>query len=363
MPPSAAATLPRTLRVAVECAPFSAPNSSLSIKPSGIAAQLTATNGLPARAPLFAIARARAVLPVPEGPVISTSTSSGATSDAACSTRASARVRPIRSAHGKRSADFCGVIGRADGAVASRASDPRPSRAAVRTAPRDRDREGRTSRVAFDPADIRRRSAAYRSVRTTPLRSRCAAHSRDPRTARRLERTASRRCGPPAIDRAMMPCETERANRFDVVAIEPVAAPEPLVGVFVVELEIRGGRTRDVDDQRERFVEQRLDLVLCTELEQSSIERMLARVIRSSMSRVHRTIMGDRPSSHLRQKTGKAGCPLGRTIPRSLETALFRHPPRGTHIAGTRSSWVCCITCSFSTGMGGGVRVSDRTRV
>ena len=45
VPPWAASILPTMRRVAVLCAPFSAPNSSLSNRVSGTAAQLTSTNG------------------------------------------------------------------------------------------------------------------------------------------------------------------------------------------------------------------------------------------------------------------------------------------------------------------------------
>ena len=102
MPPSAAATLPTTRNVAVECAPRSAPNSSLSISASGMAAQLIATKGPDARGLLPWMTRASADLPVPDGPVIKTSTCSGAASAAPCSTSASARDRPTTPAHWKR---------------------------------------------------------------------------------------------------------------------------------------------------------------------------------------------------------------------------------------------------------------------
>ena len=49
VPPCAAASLPSMRRTAVECAPCTAPNSSLSIKDSGIAAQLSSTKGCSAR--------------------------------------------------------------------------------------------------------------------------------------------------------------------------------------------------------------------------------------------------------------------------------------------------------------------------
>ena len=53
-------------------APFLWPNSSDSISSSGIAPQLTATNGAFAREPSVCSARATSSLPVPLSPVIST---------------------------------------------------------------------------------------------------------------------------------------------------------------------------------------------------------------------------------------------------------------------------------------------------
>ena len=53
-------------------APFSWPNSSLSSSVSGIAAQLTATNGLSRRGPVTWMARATSSLPVPVSPRMST---------------------------------------------------------------------------------------------------------------------------------------------------------------------------------------------------------------------------------------------------------------------------------------------------
>ena len=81
VPPCAAAILPGMRRVAVECAPFSAPNSSLSKSVSGSAAQLISTNGPRARASLSWSARAIAVLPVPLSPLISTVPSTDAATE------------------------------------------------------------------------------------------------------------------------------------------------------------------------------------------------------------------------------------------------------------------------------------------
>ena len=58
MPPSASSNRPRLRAVAPVKAPRSWPNSSVSISSGGIAAQLTLTNGLSARA-LGAVDRAR----------------------------------------------------------------------------------------------------------------------------------------------------------------------------------------------------------------------------------------------------------------------------------------------------------------
>ena len=49
MPPSAAATLPSVGRTAVEWAPLTAPNSSLSMSSAGKAPQFTSMKGRPAR--------------------------------------------------------------------------------------------------------------------------------------------------------------------------------------------------------------------------------------------------------------------------------------------------------------------------
>jgi hypothetical protein len=53
-------------------APFSCPNSSLSISSAGMAAVLTATNGPSRRPPSWWIASATSSLPVPDSPRIST---------------------------------------------------------------------------------------------------------------------------------------------------------------------------------------------------------------------------------------------------------------------------------------------------
>ena len=78
MPPCAASKRPSRAVVAPVNAPFSWPNSSASRIDSGIAAQLTATNGPFARAELSWSARASSSLPVPLSPSSSTVASLGA---------------------------------------------------------------------------------------------------------------------------------------------------------------------------------------------------------------------------------------------------------------------------------------------
>ena len=72
VPPSACSNLPARRASAPVKAPFSWPNSSLSISSRGIAAMLTATNGPPLRLPKSCSARATSSLPVPDSPAIST---------------------------------------------------------------------------------------------------------------------------------------------------------------------------------------------------------------------------------------------------------------------------------------------------
>ena len=72
MPPDASTNLPMWRSVAPVKAPFSWPNRSDSTRLSGIAPQLTATNGLARRSPQPWIARAISSLPTPDWPSIST---------------------------------------------------------------------------------------------------------------------------------------------------------------------------------------------------------------------------------------------------------------------------------------------------
>ena len=72
MPPSASSNFPRRRASAPVKAPFSWPNSSDSISSSGIAAQLTSTNGPARRAEPAWMARATSSLPLPFSPWTST---------------------------------------------------------------------------------------------------------------------------------------------------------------------------------------------------------------------------------------------------------------------------------------------------
>ena len=72
MPPSASTNLPVWRSVAPVKAPFSWPNRIDSTRLSGMAPQLTATNGLARRSPEPWMARAISSLPTPDSPSIST---------------------------------------------------------------------------------------------------------------------------------------------------------------------------------------------------------------------------------------------------------------------------------------------------
>ena len=72
MPPLASTNLPMWRSVAPVNAPFSCPNRIDSTRLSGIAPQLTATNGFDLRSPLPWMARANNSLPTPDSPSIST---------------------------------------------------------------------------------------------------------------------------------------------------------------------------------------------------------------------------------------------------------------------------------------------------
>ncbi len=72
MPPEASTNLPVWRSVAPVKAPFSWPNRMDSTRLSGMAPQLTATNGLARRSPEPWIARAISSLPTPDCPAIST---------------------------------------------------------------------------------------------------------------------------------------------------------------------------------------------------------------------------------------------------------------------------------------------------
>ncbi len=79
VPPSASSMRPAREAVAPVNAPFSCPNSSLSINSPGIAVQFTTTNGCGARWLPRWISRATSSLPVPVSPRTSTVESTAAT--------------------------------------------------------------------------------------------------------------------------------------------------------------------------------------------------------------------------------------------------------------------------------------------
>ena len=103
VPPIACSNRPILRVTAPVNAPFSWPNSSLSSRFSGIAAQLTATNRPVALGPWRWTARATTSLPVPDSPWISTVLSVGATCLASCSTSRNSRDLPIGSISPERS--------------------------------------------------------------------------------------------------------------------------------------------------------------------------------------------------------------------------------------------------------------------
>ena len=78
VPPWASSNLPRRTLTAPVKAPFSWPNSSLSISSCGTAAQLSFTKGPLLRCECWCSARAISSLPVPFSPVMSTRPSEGA---------------------------------------------------------------------------------------------------------------------------------------------------------------------------------------------------------------------------------------------------------------------------------------------
>ena len=95
VPPSAISKRPLRWVSAPVNAPFSWPNSSLSSRSAGIAPQLIATNGLPARLERWWMARAATSLPVPDSPRISTVVSNGATWSSICVSLRTAGLRPV----------------------------------------------------------------------------------------------------------------------------------------------------------------------------------------------------------------------------------------------------------------------------
>ena len=103
VPPSASSKRPGFLAAAPVKAPFSCPKSSLSIKPSGMAAQLILTNGSSARGLCKCTLRATSSLPVPLSPLISTVAEVGATRSIIRFTAQSAGLRPISRRSGSSS--------------------------------------------------------------------------------------------------------------------------------------------------------------------------------------------------------------------------------------------------------------------
>ena len=94
VPPCAASNRPARVATAPVNAPFSWPNSSLSISVAGMAAQLTRTNARPLRGLRWCSARASSSLPVPVSPSSRTAASVGATCDTRASTWRMARLWP-----------------------------------------------------------------------------------------------------------------------------------------------------------------------------------------------------------------------------------------------------------------------------
>jgi hypothetical protein len=93
VPPSASSKRPMRVLLAPVNAPFSWPNSSLSSRVSGIAAQFTLIIGPVARKLHAWMTSARISLPTPLSPVISTRVSDGAISDASWKTACMSGLR------------------------------------------------------------------------------------------------------------------------------------------------------------------------------------------------------------------------------------------------------------------------------
>ena len=95
VPPSASSNLPRRIAAAPVNAPFSWPNSSLSMSSVGMAAQLTLTNGPDATGLSRWMCAASSSLPVPDSPESNTATSERATCVACCTACWNAALVPI----------------------------------------------------------------------------------------------------------------------------------------------------------------------------------------------------------------------------------------------------------------------------
>ncbi len=128
VPPSAATNLPVWRRSAPVKLPFSWPKSSDSISSSGIAAQLTWTNGRSRRGEWRWMARATSSLPVPLSPVMRTVAGVGAAFSIVSRRRFIARALPIKASLSGRKLRFSAcrralsVAFRSDSSTRSRCS-------------------------------------------------------------------------------------------------------------------------------------------------------------------------------------------------------------------------------------------------
>ena len=152
-------TGPAFFSVAPVNAPFSWPNSSLSIRLSVSAAQLTATHGPFARRLARWIARATISLPAPDSPPSSTSRRSGRPGV----TNASTRLRRVGAS------DQLAVAGRPGELLLERVRAARPPARARRSRPTPR-RAGAT-RQPIASESICSQAAPLRSTHSTPITS------------------------------------------------------------------------------------------------------------------------------------------------------------------------------------------------
>ncbi len=142
---SACSIRPILVAIAPVNAPFSCPNSSDSRSCSGSAAQLIATNGLPARGEPWWMRLEITSLPVPDSPVINTVVSEAATRPtviiASFHDGETPMMRPCRAtrARGRASRRSPRVVPRAR-ATPPRSALPRPASGATASERRDRQR-------------------------------------------------------------------------------------------------------------------------------------------------------------------------------------------------------------------------------